>query len=149
VFITRWMLRDNRAAVITQKAIFMAAIFVFAKFLPEPTHENVQEANSHILLEKWAKFKQFFNLSPVRNALYDAAWKILIDESEHDGVPRYILYWLVEELVEETIYGRWEPRPAGHPSGAYWLEPRTSCGDHGLYRDRNFLRYIEMEKADG
>lgn len=153
----RIMLVTKRALVIEHKAIFLKAIIAFAKILPEPTRENVSYPNTLIIMDIRDKFFTL-HANPGRTAMYKAAfkiliffyekmWKIFICEYEHDPRPRHIFDWLVEELVEAVISGRWVPRPAGHPSG-FWNEPRTNQGQYGLNRGRNFAKYIEMEKKN-
>ena len=131
------MLTVAREFVIKHKATFQKAIIAFASILPEPTKDNTLEPNSLILLEKRDKFFRYYKF-PNRIELYNAVWKILIDEYEHDPQPRNIFQWLLEELIEEVLSGRWKPRPSGHPSGL-WGEPRP----YGLYSGREFKNKIE------
>lgn len=151
-YLSRIMLIDDREKVIVHKAVFLKAIVAFSKILPEPTRDNVEYPNTVILMGIRDKYFTL-HANPGRNAMYKAAfrillylserpWKIFICEYEHDPRPRHIFDWLVEELVEAVISGKWVPRPVGHPSG-FWDEPRTEEGNYGLYRGRNFAKYIE------
>jgi len=137
----RWALVRARELVIKNKGILEKAIIVFASLIPEYTRENCLEPNSLVLFDIKDKFFQFYtNKSKIK--LFEAAWKIAIFENEHDPHYRYTIFgWVIEEIVEAVLDGRWQPRPAGHPS-IYWNEPRTPQGDHGKYRGRQFAQFI-------
>ena len=83
-YIIWWMLSLKRRFVIKYKGIFMKAIIAFAHTLPEPTKERTRLPNTHIR----------------------AAWKILIDEYEHDGDVSDLLNWVIGEIKESD----WKPR---------------------------------------
>ena len=139
--LSRIMLIHIRDFVIKHKGIFEKAIIAYAKALPEPTKEMGRdgyclEPTSHVLLDFREKFRSYY-ANPTKQALFEAGWKIAIDENEHDPHYRDIVFgWLVEELVEAVLDGRWPPRRSGHPSSS-WKEPQ-----HGKYRGRKFARFI-------
>ena len=137
----RWALVRARQFVITHKSIFEKAIIAFASIMPDYTRDNCVETNSLILFDIRDKFFQYYtNDSKMR--LFKAAWKIAIFENEHDPHYRDVIFgWILEELVEAVMDGRWQSRLAGHPSG-HWEEPRTPQGAFGKYRGRRFAELI-------
>jgi hypothetical protein len=116
------MLRgDMRNYIIKKvKAPFLKAIVQLAKRYPEPTTENLMHPNSLILLGLRDKF---FNYDTCisRKTLFESAFRVLIDEYEHDPHYRYRIDWLIEEIANSG----WQARPDGRPA-AYWNEsPKT------------------------
>jgi len=124
-----------RGFVIEHKGVFEKAIIAYALILPEPTKENTLEPNCHILLDIRDRFRERNTVKP---ALFEAAWKALICEYEHDPCYRNRLDWLLEELVESVLDGEWKPRPTNHPSGG-WKEPHP----YGEYVNRSFNNLIK------
>ena len=95
------------------KEPFRKFLIFIAERYPTPTKENTRCHNSHILLDKQERF--FSYEYGGRDALFKAAWKILIAEYEHDAYYRYRFDWLLEELANEVIKGNWEIRVKGEP----------------------------------
>ncbi len=115
--ISRIMLRRIRGLVMEHKGIFRNAIHVFASILPEPTLENTEAPNTKALIRMKEWFFEHYHLDG-RIELMEDAWKILIDEYEHDPHPRYLFDCLVEELAESVRNGEWEPRE--HLPVSFW-----------------------------
>lgn len=139
----QWMLREARGYIITHKAIFMKAIIAFARILPEFTREDCDRPNTAILLDIRDKFFKYDTIES-RRPLYEAAWKILIAEYEHDGDETFRLDWLVEEIANSE----WQPRPMGHPVTC-WQEPDPYGGgflikDETLGKRVNIIRMKNM-----
>jgi len=143
-YLSRWMLTHMRGFVIKHKAIFEKAIIAYADILPDPTYENVLEPNSHVLLDMRNKFFSYYH-NPSKMNLFQATWKIAIAENEHDPHYRSLVFgWLVEEVVEAVLDGRWKPRLIGHPGPSTWNEPRCEDGsNYGLYNGRSFKNLIK------
>jgi len=107
-----------RGFIVKHKAVFEKAIIAFAKIVPEPTKENTKYPNTHILMDIRDKFFELEN-NPGRKALFEAAWKVLIAEYEHDPYYRFRLDWVLEEIQKSG----WRERPAWHPVRSEWNEP--------------------------
>ena len=131
-----------------KKEIFILAIRAFASILPKAPEYDLCYPNCFILLEIKEKFLQHHKQLG-RHQLYEDAWDILIAEYDYDPLKRSCLDWIIEELVEAVLDGRWKPRPIHHPSGAWWKEDRVPGeGDYGLFRGRNFRKFIKpLEKG--
>jgi len=98
------------------KKPLMKAIITLVKRYPNPTRENCSYPNTHILFDIWDKFSEYEDNSG-RKALFDAAFKFLIVEYEHDPYYRYRFDWMLEEIVKRG----WLPRPTQPMS--HWKEP--------------------------
>ena len=131
------MLRDMREYVIDKvKKPIKKAITILANRYPEPTRENTLNPNTHILLDIEDKFFQHETLLG-RREMFRAIFKIFIAEYEHDPYYRSRINWVIEELVEATMDGKWLPRGANRPIN-YWKEDEP----FGLYEGRRFKKLI-------
>ena len=110
-------------------------IFIAGR-LPPPTKINTLNPNSHILLDKMDKFLSLEN-NPHTNEMFRAAFKILICEYEHDPYYRARFDWMLEELVEEVMDGKWAPRQNDAPRSC-WGEIRP----YGQNLDRRYAEKI-------
>lgn len=138
--VSYWMLREMRGYVITKiKAPLQKALVLIGKRYPEPTRENTHLPNTHILLDLRDKFKKYEDnpyYSPTRKGrqeLFDAIWKIFIDEYEHDIYYRTRIDWIIEEIVNSE----WKPRDMGYPNQC-WNEPHPYGGGY-LIKDETLL----------
>ncbi len=120
--IAHWMLRTARNYVITHKAIFRKAIIAYAEILPDPTLGNTYRANTKFWIKERDKFRKYYN-NPGREALIEAAWKIWIDEYEHDGHYVDLIDVVVDDIKSEE---EWTERVALHPLPRYWTEQRPA-----------------------
>jgi len=119
------------------------AIITLANRYPLPTRENCLNQNSHILLDKRDEFLSYEgNSSPSK--LFAALFRIFIAEYEHDPYYRSRINWLIEELVEETLDGKWLPRGKDRPIN-HWDEPKP----FGLYEGRRFKKLINRGGING
>jgi hypothetical protein len=100
------------------KAPLAKAIILIAGRLPEPTKQNCDCPNTHILLDIRDKFFNDMENNPGRKDLFQAAFRIFICEYEHDPYYRYRFDWVVEEMIKRG----WQPRPPGRPRGICWRE---------------------------
>ena len=89
------------------KKPLMKAITRLANMYPEPTRENCIQPNSKILFDIRDKFFEYEDNSGAREAMFKAAFKLLIAEYEHDPYYRFRIDWMLEEIEKSD----WEPRP--------------------------------------
>lgn len=94
-----------RAVVIKHKGIFEKAVIAYAEGLPEPTWGSCIHPNTHILFDIRDKFLKN-ETNPRKRALFEAAFKLLIAEYEHDPYYRYRLDWVLEQIIDSD----WQPR---------------------------------------
>lgn len=119
-FLFKWILRGStRQYVIDKiKKPMMKAIITLASRYPEPIRENTRIQNTHILLEIKDKFFECED-NPCRKALFEALWKILIIEYEHDIYYRQRIDWMLEQIIESE----WDFKKKNYPEKC-WKEPR-------------------------
>ena len=98
------------------KKPLMKAIATLAQRYPDPTRENCIQPNSQILFDIRDKFFEYED-NPAhpdskkhpyfgREWLFEAAFKILIAEYEHDPYYRWRFDWMLEEINKRE----WLPR---------------------------------------
>jgi len=78
-------------------------IIVFAGRYPEPTRENCQYHNTHILLDIQAEFFKKWDFKS-RTPLVKALWRVLIVKYEHCPNYRYALDWILMKIPDD-----WKP----------------------------------------
>jgi len=94
--------------------IALIQIIRIAKRYPKPTRENCLHSNTHRLFDIRDKF---FEYNDGQKPLWEAAFKLLIAEYEHDPHYQSRFDWMLEEIAKSG----WEPRltrPMSH-----WKEP--------------------------
>lgn len=79
------------------KKPLLRVITTLAKRYPEPTRENVLHPNSHILLDIRDEFFKH-DTNDSRKDLFEALFKMLVAEYEHDGYYRFRFNWLHDEI---------------------------------------------------
>ena len=141
MWIAHQMLRgENRQFIIEKfKAPLHKFLIFIAKRLPEPDRDNVMHPNTFKLLDIRDKFFKLES-NPSRKALFEAAWRILITEYEHDPYYRYRLDWIVEQIINTD----WHVRPIGHPN-CYWNEKEPFGGGHLIKNEK--LKELERRVA--
>jgi hypothetical protein len=141
--LSRWMLKEKRGYVIEKiKAPLLMAIVKYCKRYPEPTRENTTRHNTHILLNIRDKFFSY-ETNRGRRELFEAAWRMLIAEYEHDRYYGDLFDWLIEEISKSD----WKPRAIGHPVYC-WEEPyegdckvkEIECPEGGTWLGNLLLR---------
>lgn len=106
------------------KAVLQKKLIAFVKKYPEPTRENCEHPNSLILFDIRDKF--FANEThPNKIALWEATFKLLIAEYEHDSYYRFRFDWLLEQIAESD----WQPRSRN--IHVHWKE--SWRGDEGVF----------------
>jgi len=89
-----------RPVVIAAKAIFQKAIIAYASTVTEPTRENTRQPMVHRLLDARDRFFEE-SPNPPKKQMMEAAWKILIEECEHND--EYRPYWkLLVNIIKEV-----------------------------------------------
>lgn len=127
----------------------MAAIMRYAQALPDPMDDNgigltdtfdnpkvVTQSNSYVYLHI---FRRFIRYCGFRQDMMLAGAKIVIDELEHDPAYGDAFGFLVEELVEAVLDGRYKPRHQNSPPESIWLEPKP----YGNFIGRKFKELIK------
>ena len=110
-FISWWVLFRKRQYVVDKiKKPLLKAITILATRYPEPTREQTLLPNTHRLLDIQDKFFEC-EQNPNRRALFQAVWRILIVEYEHDPYYRSRFDWVIAEIGKSG----WEPNPNGCP----------------------------------
>jgi len=84
----------KRALVIAAKAVFQQAIMKYASDVEEPTFENCRRPLALMMMRVRDKF--FERNEPPRKEMIEAAFKIMIEEIEHNA--EYYPYW--KDLIE-------------------------------------------------
>lgn len=142
----RTMLIDKRQFYIDKKAIFEKAIRWFAKLLPDPDEMECDYINDNIIREIRDKTLGYLNFKP---DLYLAAFKIFRCMMGHGVEHRIVVDFIIEEIVEAVIDGRWQPRQVGYPGHRLWKEPRTPEGSqYGGFHGRRFRELIRQNKTE-
>ena len=120
-----WALRgEMRDFVINRvKAPLEKAIILAASLIPEPRIENTYLPNTHRLMAYRDTFLKY-ETNQSKRKLFEASWKILIFEIEHDPYYRDRFNWLIEMIANDP---EWKPRSCDHPNG-FWAEPAPYGG---------------------
>jgi len=126
--VVEYMLRDKRQYIVEMFKWPMAKqlIKLAGKVRIEPMLENTYHPISHVLIDIRDEFFDLEN-NPGRDGPFRAAFKVLIAVVESDRYYRWRFQWLVEQLLEAIIDGKWKPRTelsgldkhwrGGEPSG--------------------------------
>ncbi len=122
------------------KKPMIKALIVLANRYPEPTRDNTLNQNSHLLFDIRDKFLEYEDGG--RRELFNAIFKLLIVEYEHDPYYRSRINWVIEELVEATMDGKWLPRGENRPISC-WREPKP----FGMYKGRRFKKLIVRQDS--
>lgn len=131
------MLRGaGRPIIIAAKDLIIKYLIHLSRKYPEATHDNVLRPNSHLWIDIKDRFFEYED-NPGRNSLFEAVFRIFIAQYEHDPYYTYRIDWVIEEVVELVMSGKWKPRPQGHPIN-FWKEPK----DYGDYIGKNFKKKI-------
>lgn len=97
------------------KKPMMDTLLILGKLWTTPTHENVTQPNSHLLLNHMEEFSKYEQNDSGRKEMMLTVFKVLIDVYDHDPYYRPRFDWLIEQLVDDVIKGKWQPRPDDAP----------------------------------
>jgi len=84
-----------------------AAITMFAKRYPEPTHENVLHPNSHILIDIKNAFNENWDMG-TRRQVFNSIFKVVIVKYEQSPQYRNILDWVIM-MIMKTRWKQFNP----------------------------------------
>jgi len=91
---------EKRNFIIKHKGIFVKAIILYAKMIPEPTRDNTSLSNIHLLMDLRDEFRKHVNI-PGRMELIEALFKIGISEYAHDIVYQFFIDFIVYMLKKK------------------------------------------------
>lgn len=84
-----------------RKKFLERALIVLAKRYPDPTRENTRYHNTHILLDIRDRFFEYFVFEDeLERRAFEAAWKIIIVEYEHDPYYQYRIDCIIEYVTK-------------------------------------------------
>ena len=118
------------------RILLLIEIIRLTKRYPKVTRENCLNSNTLILFDTFDKFLEYED-NPGRIELFRSFFKLAKGEYEHDPSYRARMNFLIEELVEATLDGKWLPRGNDKPIDN-WKEPKP----FGLYQGRRFKSKI-------
>jgi hypothetical protein len=101
------------------KAPLRKAIILAGKRLPKPTRENTYYHNTHVLMDIFDRFFARYHHKPNMPMLL-AARDIFLAEIEHDPHYRWILNWLLQEIVTEVNKDNWKFNDTEFPNPDCW-----------------------------
>ena len=113
------------------KTPLMKAICTLARRYPIPTQENTAHPNTRTLLEIMEAFLKYED-NPGRKPMFEALWRMLVCEYEHDSYYRSRIDFVIEKLKRYS----WTPRPLEHPYHC-WNEPKPFGG--GNYCEGKYI----------
>jgi len=116
-YLIHWMLKGRMRDYVIKKikSPLEKVIEIIGGRLPEITRESLLHPNSKILFDAKDKFFEYEE-NKTKKKLFEAAWKILIAEYEHDNYYRYRFDWLLDEIGKN-----WKPRMIDYPN-IHWKE---------------------------
>uniref|UniRef100_A0A6H1ZUF0 Uncharacterized protein n=1 Tax=viral metagenome TaxID=1070528 RepID=A0A6H1ZUF0_9ZZZZ len=113
--IIKEILRNKRDYYIKVKKCLIKALITIACRYPEPNRENTVFPNTRKLIDIRDEFRKNLHDSQ-REHLFEAAFRVLIDEYEHDGFYSFMLDQMYEEMKKRD----WQPQKRGFPMHRYW-----------------------------
>ncbi len=111
-------------------AIIKAASLMTWKFGAIET-AKIRQPNAHCLIKHKEKFLRYECMNESGNALFEAAFNILITEVEHDIYYRDRFNVELEWIIEDILSGKWIPSEEGYPH-QYWKEPAPYGGKYSI-----------------
>ncbi len=127
------ILTHKRQFFIDLQAPLLDKIVKLATKYPEPTHDNVDKVNSHLLIDIWAEFE---SNNTVRVPLFKAVKRLVIGKYEADDFYSQRVDWFIHKLYIAIIRGVWEWPEVDSPT-TYWKDPEA----------KKKLALLRMEKA--
>ena len=119
------------------KAPLMKVLIMVAKRIPEITKQNTTYANTHILIDIIEKLTRCNTVKP---PMFDAAFKVLLLEIEHDKAYRDIFNWFIEEIIKSILRGEWQPPLEGSPEHRFWHGDGVEVKRGGKYSIISILK---------
>lgn len=97
----------------------------------DASKQNTLRPIANCLLEHKVRFLSYECLHEKQNALFEAAFSIMIMETETDLYYEDRLNVELEWIIEDILAGKWEPRCEGQPH-QHWNEPAPFGGKYSI-----------------
>jgi len=98
---------------------------------PLPRPGESMSLNTQATLEIITLFNRYHD-NPGRQPLFDALYRLIVPEFEHDGYYSTIRDWWIEEIIIAILHGEWQPRPEGWLLSKWWKEPAPYGGKYSI-----------------
>uniref|UniRef100_A0A6M3JZS2 Uncharacterized protein n=1 Tax=viral metagenome TaxID=1070528 RepID=A0A6M3JZS2_9ZZZZ len=119
------------------KAPLQKVLIMVAKRIPEITKQNTTYTNTHILIDIIEKFTRCNTVKP---PMFDAAFKVLLLEIEHDKAYRDVFNWFIEEIIKSILRHEWQPPLEGSPEHRFWHGDEVETLRGGKYSIISILK---------
>lgn len=141
-FISNTILKIERQYFMDKvKAPIRKALVILAGRYPYPTKQNTSHPNSHGWIDIWDKFFQMEE-NEGRRPLFEAMFRILISECEHDIYYRDRMNVILELWLEEVFKGNWKPRSLDHPNQCWKVDPNVRGKGYEFLRDKYYHKEV-------
>jgi len=101
---------------------------IVTKLLSEPTAENSDALNAHVMDRI---FKKFFTYTKFKSPMFREAFKIIRFELGHDKAYDEAFQILLEEIIKEILAGNWKGRDE-EPFPLFWSNQTPKGGKHSI-----------------
>ena len=101
---------------------------VVTNLLPEPTKENSNALNAHVMDRI---FERFFTYTKFKPTMFREAFKLIRFELGHDKAYDEALQILLEEIIKEILKGNWKVR-GEEPYPLFWSNQTPQGGKHSI-----------------
>jgi len=110
------------------KTPLMKVVKVMTTLLPEPTAENANAINAHVMD---SIFKKFFTYLRFKAPMFREAFKLMKFELGHDKAYDEAFQILIEEIIKEILKGNWKVREE-EPYPLFWSNQTPKGGKHSI-----------------
>ena len=101
---------------------------VVTKLLPEPTKENSDALNAHVMDRI---FEKFFTYTKFKAPMFKEAFKLIKFELGHDKAYDESFQILIEDIIKEILRGNWKVREE-EPYPDYWSNQTPKGGKYSI-----------------
>jgi len=101
---------------------------VMVKLLPEPTKQNSDALNAHVMDRIFEKFLTYVTFKP---DMFREAFKLIKFELGHDKAYDESFQLLIEEIIKEILAGNWKVREE-EPHPMCWSNQTPRGGKHSI-----------------
>jgi len=106
----------------------MKVVKIVTKLLPEPTKENSNALNAHVMDKI---FEKFFTYTRFKPRMFREAFKLIRFELGHDKAYDEAFQMLLEEIIKEILRGNWKVR-GEEPYPLFWSNQTPKGGKHSI-----------------